>query len=97
MSMAGAVNCMGNLVGQVLKESPMPTTPLPSTDASTDYYILAYQNLAVDTALTMQVRSFMGMQILNKDQENICMMHATISDSALHCNIAQLLFDQLIQ
>ena len=95
MSMVGAVNRMGNLVSQVLEDSLMPTGPLPSTNTTnTNYYMLAYQNLVSDTTLSMEVRSFMGVHILDKHQENICMMYMTVMDSALHCSIAKLLFDQ---
>ena len=52
MSMAGAVNRMGDLVGQVLEDSPTPATPPPSIPTPcTDYSMKAFNNLAKDTLI----------------------------------------------
>ncbi|KAL4078019.1 hypothetical protein J3A83DRAFT_4186264 [Scleroderma citrinum] len=78
MNMVGAVNWMGNIVGNALR-------PPSAEPPSTDYLVMEYQNLVNDTALTMPIRSFMGLLFLNKTQEDICKI------------IAQSLFDQRAQ
>ena len=99
MSVVGAVNRMGDLIGQALKDPAIKqadvTAPLPPPGrGGTDYQVMAYQNLMKDTDLPIPVRSFMGLLIFDKGQESIHTMYATISDSALRCNIAQLLYNQ---
>ncbi|KAL4078791.1 hypothetical protein V8B97DRAFT_2067841 [Scleroderma yunnanense] len=90
MNMVGAINRMGDIIENALGP---PSTEPPSMD----YLVMAYQNLVNDTTLTMLIRSFMGLLFLNKTQEDVHKMYAMISDSTLHCSIAQLLFDQRAQ
>ena len=90
MSMAGAVNRMGDLVGQVLEDSPTPATPPPSIPTpSTDYSTKAFDNLAKDTSLSMEMRSFIGALFLRDDQEKFLRMYAVMSDGPLRHGIAQ--------
>ncbi|KAL4080452.1 hypothetical protein J3A83DRAFT_4408790 [Scleroderma citrinum] len=90
MNMVGAVNQMGDIIGNALG-------PPSAEPPSTDYLVMAYQNLVNDTTLTMPIRLFMGLLFLNKTQEDVHKMYAMILDSMLCCSIAQSLFDQRAQ